>query len=245
MSAPAFVTGAASGIGLACVQKLLAEGAAVTGFDLAPFPRGGIDRALLAGYRHIEGDVADGAALQAAVAAAVDHGGYIARAINAAGITGALGPILDQQDDGIDALLAINVRGVFLSMKCEAAAMRTSGGGAIVNLSSVFSLAKHENMALYGATKNAVSGLTQGAAVEFARHRIRVNAVAPGPIRTPFIGDITPEIEAAVTHGIPQARLGTPDEAADVALWLCGEASSYMTGAIVVVDGGQSAKLST
>ncbi len=225
-------------MGLSCVKRLLARGAVVTGFDE------NASELNFGNYRHVRGNIADAGAVAAAVRSAVEHGGKLDRAINAAGITGKLGPLLDQPDDGLDALMQVNIRGIFLSLKYEALAMRETGGGAIVNFSSVYSFAKHENMVLYGATKNAVSGLTQGAAVEFAPLGIRVNAVAPGPILTPFIGEVTPEIETAVVSGIPQRRIGDPDEVADAVLWLCSNQASYVTGAVLAIDGGQSARLS-
>lgn len=244
MSRGCIVTGAASGMGLSCVHKLLAQGAKVTGLDRNPFPEGQIHPSHLSNYHHVEGDVGDAVTVAKLVRSAIEHGGQLHCAINAAGITGRLAPMLEQPDDGLDALLAVNVRGLFLSMKYEAEAMRDTGGGAIVNFSSVYSWAKHENTALYGATKNAVSGLTQGAAVEFAQYGVRVNAVAPGPILTPFIGEVTADIEQAVVRGIPQGRIGKPEEVADVAIWLCSEQASYMTGATIAIDGGQSARLS-
>lgn len=240
----AIVTGAASGMGLRCTLKLLDLGLKVTGFDVHPFPDEQLTSAQLANFRHFLGDVSEPSDISAAVGVAVEHAGRLDRAVNAAGITGRLVSILDQEDDALDRLLAINVRGVFLSMKYEALAMRESGGGSIVNFSSVYSYAKHENMVLYGATKDAVSGLTQGAAVEFASLGIRVNAVAPGPIMTPFIGEITPEIEASVVCGIPQKRIGEPDEVASAAIWLGSGEASYVTGSVLAIDGGQSAKLS-
>lgn len=238
-----FITGAASGMGLQCALKLLSRGMKVTGFDVSPFPVERLSDEFRENYRHVVGDVSDPAAIAGAVDAALEHGGRLDRAINAAGIVGKHAEILDHEDAALDRLLAINVRGVFLSMKYEALAMRQRGGGAIVNFSSVFALAKHESMVLYGATKNAVSGLTQGAAIEFAKHGIRVNGVAPGPILTPFIGEVTPDIENAIAAGIPQKRIGDPEEVANAAIWLSSPEASYVTGTVLVIDGGQSAKL--
>lgn len=239
----AFITGGASGMGLATGRKLLEGGASVTIFDLQQ----PVDVCALEGHAariaFVQGDAGCAEDLRAAVRATCDRFGGLDFAVNAAGITGALKPLLDQDDDGMDRLLAVNVRGVFLAMKMEAGAMRARGGGAIVNFASVYSRGAHPNMVLYGATKHAVVGLTEGAAVEWADHGIRVNAVAPGPISTPFIGKITPEIEAAVIHGIPQKRIGRAEEVASVVLWLLSEEGSYVTGATVDIDGGQSARL--
>lgn len=142
----AFVTGAASGMGLRCVIKLLDLGLKVTGFDVSPFPTEQLTDHQRAHFQDVVGDVSVPADISAAVQAAVDHAGRLDRAFNAAGVTGKLAPIFEQQDDALDRLFAINVRGVYLSMKYEAQAMRECGGGSIVNFSSVYSLAKHENM---------------------------------------------------------------------------------------------------
>lgn len=226
-------------MGRRCAELLAEAGACVTLLDLhVPEALRGIEN-----ISAIEGDVSDGESIRAAIEIALQNGRLDA-AINAAGMTGTLGPILAQHDDAMDQLLSVNVRGMFLAMKYEALAMMRAGGGAIVNFASVYSNALHANMVLYGASKHAVAGLTKGAAVEFAEHGIRVNAVAPGPILTPFIGEITPEIENSVVAGIPQSRIGEPDEVASAALWLISDAASYITGSIINIDGGQSAKLS-
>lgn len=238
----AFITGGASGMGLATAKCLLEAGASVAIFDLQAVDAAGLssDPARIA---VIQGDAGSAEDLRRAVKETCSRFGGLDLAVNAAGITGALKPLMDQTDDAMDRLLAVNVRGVFVAMKIEAEAMRERGGGAIVNFASVYSRGSHPAMVLYGATKHAVVGLTEGAAVEWADHGIRVNAVAPGPILTPFIGEITPEIEAAVVGGIPQKRIGKPDEVANVVLWLLSEAGSYVTGATINIDGGQAARL--
>lgn len=239
----AFITGAGSGMGLRCAELLLDAGACVAAFDIAPSreleARDGGERRLLS----IAGDASDGTALGEAIDRTIAQFGRLDIAINAAGITGRLAPLLEQDDDAFDRTLAVNVRGMFLAMKYEATALRRFGGGAIVNFASVYAKGAHENMVLYGATKHAVVGLTEGAAVEFARHDIRVNAVAPGPILTPFIGEVTPEIEEVVIRGIPQRRIGKPEEVARAVLWLCSDEASYVTGSTVTVDGGMAARL--
>lgn len=236
-----FVTGGASGMGRETARLLLQNGANVAVFDRTD----ATDQFADAGGRAIAitGDVSSADDLRVAVKLTTDRFGQLHHAVNAAGITGKLGPILDQPDDAMDALLAINVKGMFMAMKQEAEIMRHTGGGSIVNFASVYSKGSHPNMVLYGATKHAVVGLTEGAAIEFAQYGIRVNAVAPGPILTPFIGDITPEIEASVVRGIPQARIGKPNEVAGAVVWLLSDEASYVTGANLTVDGGQSALL--
>lgn len=181
--------------------------------------------------------------MRAAVNGAFGHFGRLDIAINCAGITGSLLPLVEQSDEALDRLFAVNVRGIFLAMKMEMEAFKKTGGGAIVNLASVYARGAHENFGLYGSTKHAVVGLTQSAAVEYSKYNVRVNAVAPGPILTPFIGEITPAIEEAVVRGIPQRRIGGPEEVARAVLWLASDEASYVTRATLAVDGGQSARL--
>jgi len=238
----ALVTGGASGIGLRTVLRLLQADAAVTLIDLnRPDAEGLLGNAER--LHVVAGDASDADVLRAAIAAGEERFGPLRHAVIAAGITGKLQPILDQPDDAMDALLAVNVRGTFLALRLAAERIRAAGGGGIVAFASVYAKGAHANMVLYGATKHAVVGLVEGAAVEFAQYGIRVNAVAPGPILTPFIGTITPEIEAAVIAGIPQRRIGEPDEVAGAVLWLLSDAASYVTGATIVIDGGQAARL--
>ena len=236
-----FVTGGASGMGLETTRILLKRGANVAIFDRVDVSEQFADM----GNRVITivGDTSNADDLRAALKRTTDTFGHLHHAVNAAGITGSLGPILEQSDDAMDALFAVNIKGIFLAMKLEAELMRQYGGGSIVNFASVYSKGSHPNMVLYGATKHAVVGLTEGAATEFAQYGIRVNAVSPGPILTPFIGEVTPDIEASVVRGIPQARIGKPDEVAKAVVWLLSEEASYITGANLTIDGGQSALL--
>jgi NAD(P)-dependent dehydrogenase (short-subunit alcohol dehydrogenase family) len=165
--------------------------------------------------------------------------------INCAGISGTNTPFLDEPDDAMDRLLAINVRGVFLSMKYELLAIKAGGrGGAIVNAASIFSFRSWETFGLYSATKHAVAGLTKAVAVEMATAGIRVNAIAPGPIKTPFLGEhLDKEGEAWVSSTVPMNRVGQPDDVAGVVTWLCSDDARYVTGAILPVDGGINAKM--
>ena len=242
MDKMAFVTGGGSGMGRETALLLLEGGAHVAIMDLQLPPTSELgaygDRLL-----GIQGDVSKPSEMREAMEAVKARFGALHCAVNAAGITGALKPLVDQDDEALDRLLAVNVRGVFLAMKYDALLMRDSGGGSIVNFASVYATGSHEAMILYGATKHAVVGLTEGAGVELAKHNIRVNAVAPGPILTPFIGVVTSEIEQAVVRGIPQQRIGTAAEVARAVLWLLSDEASYVTGATLSIDGGQAAKL--
>lgn len=237
----AFVTGGASGMGRESALSLLAEGANVTILDQADAAPHFADwpNQVLA----LTGDASDAKIVKDAIAQGEKRFGPLSLAVNAAGIHGDLAKICDQPDDAMDRLLAINVSGIFIAMKYEAESMRRAGGGAIVNFASVFSHGAMATLVLYGATKHAVIGLTQGAAVEFAELGIRVNAISPGPIYTPFLGNLTPEAEASVSRSIPQARVGKPEEVSGGVAWLLSDQASYVTGANLVIDGGQCVKL--
>lgn len=239
----AFVTGGASGIGLAVAIQLIEAGARVTIFDRNPVPReqlpGDTDRLLA-----VTGDAGSASDLREAMKLTVERFGGLDFGVNAAGTHGTPMPVLDQSDDALDFLFAVNVRGIFLAMKIQAEAMIASGGGgAIVNLASVFSHGAQRNMVLYSATKHAVVGLTKGAAIEFADHGIRVNAIAPGPIATPFIGEVTPQLIEIVRRAVPQQRLGEADEVASGVLWLLSPQASYVNGAILDINGGMAGQL--
>ncbi len=231
------VTGAASGIGRACAELLAARGA-----RLALLDRDGARLAAVArdlgGRAHVV-DLAESAAVGPAIAAAVSGLDGLDAAINAAGIEGPLGAVPDLADDAFDVLHAVNVRGLFLCLKAEIAAMTS---GAIVNLGSIYGLNGQPRFALYGATKHAVAGLTKAAALEVAARGIRINAVAPGPIATPLLDRATGGNPTRVVGNIPMRRLGRPDEVARAALWLASDESSFVTGHILSVDGGMIAQ---
>jgi len=233
------VTGGASGIGKSCVSLLLSQGASVTVFDRAvpPVEEGmtALDRSRC---RFISGDVASGTDVAAAVERIVKSSGRLDIGINCAGISSPPLRIVDQADDAMDEVLAINVRGIFLSMKYQLRAMAQQGFGAIVNAASVFSTRTMEGFGLYVASKHAVAGLTKSAAVEMARFGIRVNAVAPGATKTPFIGNLSAKQEQEAADTIPMLRLGVPVEVARAILWLASDEASYLTGSIMSVDGG-------
>ena len=126
-------------------------------------------------------------------------------------------------------------------MKYQLRVMVQQGFGAIVNTASVFSSRTMEGFGIYSASKHAVAGLTKSAAVEMARLGIRVNAVAPGPIKTPFLGNLSEEQEREAAGTVPMLRFGLPIEAARAILWLVSDEASYLTGTIMSVDGGMGA----
>jgi NAD(P)-dependent dehydrogenase (short-subunit alcohol dehydrogenase family) len=150
-------------------------------------------------------------------------------------------PLADIDPDEFDRGIATNVRGTFLGMKFEIRAMLRTGGGAIVNMASIAGLNGTANLAAYVAGKAGIIGLTKVAALDYADAGIRVNVVAPGPILTHHLQAAGAEAQRLAGLATPMRRVGTVSEVAQVVLWLCSEQAAFVTGAVVPIDGGQSA----
>jgi len=165
-------------------------------------------------------------------------------AFNNAGVEQALTPLPEQTEETYDQIMDINVKGVWLSLKHEIPAMLKTGGGAIVNNSSVAGLIGFAMGAVYIASKHAVNGLTKSVALEYAKQNVRVNAVAPGAIETRMYYDFAkaPEVKQALEAAIPIGRVGQPEEIASIVVWLCSEGAAFTTGQIFPVDGGYTAQ---
>ena len=175
---------------------------------------------------------------------AVERFGGLACAVNNAGMGTGGKPIADYPEDDWDRALAVMLTGVFLGMKYEIPAMLERGGGAIVNTSSVAGLTGYAGQAGYIAAKHGVIGLTRTAAVEYGARGIRVNAICPGTARTTMIAsavDAFPDLRDDLVSRLPIGRLATPEEIAEATLWLCSDASSFVLGAAIPVDGGYTA----
>lgn len=242
----AIVTGGAQGIGAAAAEAMAAAGAAVVVTDvldeegqlLASHLR---DGGYTARYEHL--DVSDEADWERVVEKTVAELGGLHVLVNNAGIATML-DVETETREGWDRLIAINQTGVWLGMKTAAPRMRTSGGGSIVNLSSIFgAVGGFGGSIAYHASKGAVRLMTKNAAIHYAKEGIRVNSVHPGFVDTPMIEQVkgTP-VEQAILANTPMGRLGTPAEIGAVIAFLASDAASYMTGSEVYVDGGWTAQ---
>lgn len=238
------VVGASRGIGEAVARALHAHGARVmlTGRNIEALESIAADldkSGKTVAVAPIE--MSDEATIEKAVAATVKAFGSLDAAVNNAGIQVQRLPLHELGVDQFDKMISINLRGVFLSMKYEIAAMLKGKGGSVVNVSSTAGLIGLPLIAPYIAAKHGVLGLTKSAALEYATQGIRVNALVPGTAMTDMLRQgpaATPESQAMFTSKIPMARIAEPEEMAGAVIWLCSDASSYVTGAAVPVDGG-------
>ncbi|HEU0026833.1 MAG TPA: SDR family NAD(P)-dependent oxidoreductase [Ktedonobacterales bacterium] len=240
----ALITGASRGIGAAAARVFVAAGAAVA---LAARSERAI-AALADEIRDAGGyaiaaptDVGDPRAVERLVERAVGVFGRLDVAFNNAGDGHMPAPLADLSVEDFDRAVRGSLRSVFLAMKYEIPAMLASGGGAIVNMSSTAGVQGVRGMAGYDAAKHGVVGLTQSAALDYAARRIRVNAIAPGPILTERLSALSDEARAQVTRAVPMARIGLPQEVAALAAWLCSDQTSFITGAAIPIDGGRLA----
>lgn len=227
----ALVTGAARGQGLAIVERLVSDGWNVAACDVAaqePTDRDGVLTTSL--------DVTSVDGWRRAVAATVDRFGALTALVNNAGVLHRAS-LADETEDGFERSWRVNCLGPFLGMQASLEQLRRAEGASVVNTCSTGALRPFPHHAAYGSAKWALRGLTQIAAAELGRYGIRVNAVLPGPIATPMLDDATQQRLADVSVS---GRLGRPAEVADAVAYLIGEHASFITGAELVVDGGQS-----
>ena len=243
----ALVTGGASGIGRATAIAFGRGGAKVAVADLN---EGAAETARL-----INGDGGDASFYKCDVSSAVQVKELIDRvvasrgrldcAVNAAGIEGKAAGVTNDTEENFDAVIAVNLRGLWLCLKHEITQMLKQGGGAIVNLSSIAGIIGSPRSSAYCASKHGVIGLTRSAALEFAKSGVRVNAICPGGVDTPMMERIytqVPKMRTATPQSHPLARMADPSEIAAAAVWLCSDGASFVTGCVMPVDGGYSAQ---
>jgi NAD(P)-dependent dehydrogenase (short-subunit alcohol dehydrogenase family) len=235
----AVVTGGASGIGEGLVEALLQEGAKVVIADIDDAKGQALANELQGLF--VRCDVGDKAQVDTLVAQAMLKHGRIDVLVNNAGIFKAA-DFLDISESDFDAVLRINVKGSFLAGQAVAREMAKVGRGAIVNMSSVNGTLAIPTIASYNVSKGGINQLTRVMALALADKGIRVNAVAPGTIATELAAKAvltSEEAKQRILTRTPMKRLGAPSEVADVVAWLASDAASYVTGEIVVVDGGR------
>lgn len=237
----ALVTGAASGIGAACVERFRAEGATVVGIDQnAP----GRDLASsMSMFREM--DVRDEAAVEAACAACADRFGRIDVVVNAAGVAGG-GAVHMLPTEDWDRVIDVNLKGTFLVAKHALARMVTQSSGSIINVASIEGIEATEGGGAYNASKAAVILLTKNMAIDYGRKGIRVNCICPGFVDTPllrevFEGEGMQEYLDRFRDCHQLGRIGRPEEIASAALFLASQDASFVTGHALVVDGGFTA----
>jgi NAD(P)-dependent dehydrogenase (short-subunit alcohol dehydrogenase family) len=241
----ALVTGGGSGIGEACAKALAAAGAevAIADVNLDGVHRVVEDIAAAGGIAKAYSlDVSDDSEVDSVITAIVREFGGLHIAVNNAGIGGDQAPTGEQTPAGWRKVLSVNLDGVFYCMRHELAAMKRSGGGSIINMASILGAVGFANSSGYVAAKHGVLGLTQTAAIEYAAEGIRVNSVGPGFIQTPLLSALPQEAMAGIAALHPMNRLGTPEEVAELVLFLASPASSFITGGYYPVDGGYLAR---
>ncbi len=241
----ALVTGGASGIGRATAIRFSREGAAVVLVDIREEGRAVVDEIIRAGGRAIfvRGDVTDAEDCNAAVESAVSEFGRLDVLFNNAGII-RRASVVDTTEEEWDRVMSVNVKSVFLLSKAAIPVMARTGGGAIVNTGSGWGLVGGRNASSYCASKAAVVNLTRAMALDHASQNIRVNCVCPGDTDTPMLREearqLGEDVEAFLAGSAhrPMGRMGRPEEIAQAVVFLASDASSYVTGTALIVDGG-------
>lgn len=235
----ALISGGASGLGEAQAILYAREGASVLIGDVQAEKGESVVAAITseggkAAFIHL--DVTDADNWDKAVADAVARFGKLTTLVNNAGIFHP-GGIVDETREGWDRMIAINQTAVFLGMKAATPALLATGNAAIVNISSLYGLIGSPNAISYHASKAAVRIMGKAGALEFAKQGIRVNTIFPGQIKTPILGDITPEQDAAIKASIPMGVVGDPMDIAYASLYLASDEAKYVSGAELWVDG--------
>jgi NAD(P)-dependent dehydrogenase (short-subunit alcohol dehydrogenase family) len=240
----ALVAGASRGIGAVTAQAFAAAGAAVVlgARDMTALE--GVAARIVASGGHaiaVQADVTDADSMRDLAGQAITAYGRLDMAFNNASGGPLPAPLADLDPGEFDLGIATNIRGTFLGMKFQIGAMLAGDGGAIVNMASVAGVNGTANLAAYVAGKAGIIGLTKVAALDYADQHIRVNVVAPGPILTHHLEAAGPRAQQLAGQSTPMRRTGTAAEVARTVLWLCSDESSFITGTVIPIDGGQLA----
>ena len=241
----ALVTGAGSGIGEAIARLLASNGLSVVVSDVSADNAERVAKLINTDGGQAVANVADVARIdqvQAAVACAVDMFGGLHFAVNNAGISGDQSPVGELDPAAWSRVIDINLNGVFYGLRHQIPAILRSGGGAIVNVSSILGVVGDAANPAYVAAKHGVTGLTRSAALAYASKGIRINSIHPGYVRTPILDFLD---ESALQKAVdlhPIGRLGTPDEIAHAVAFLLSEGSSFLVGTQLIADGGYTAR---
>lgn len=233
----AVITGAGSGMGRAMSRLFTEQGAKIIAADISG---GEEETASLAGENCLpcRTDVSKSADIRAMLDLAMERFGRLDVLCNNAAVAGPILNTADYPEEEFDRIISVNLRSVFLGMKYAIPLMQKSGGGSIINTSSMAALVAFPAMSGYCASKGGVSMLTKLTAAEYAAENIRVNAILPGAIETGMTAGLPPAFLEAAVAGTLMGRIGTPDEIANLGLFLASDESSFITGALIPVDGG-------
>ncbi len=244
----ALITGGSSGIGAAAARLFAAEGAKVVVADINS--EGGeniVDAIRKAGgdAHFVRTDICKAGDVEAMVGRTVALYGRLDCAYNNAGILGEIVPLVDQSEVAWDQTLATNLKGTWLCMKFEIKQMLKQGNGTIVNTTATAAIKGSPARAAYSAAKAGVIAITKSVAIEYAELGLRINVICPSHTRSPMLQqlfELRPELEATFIASAPMARIAAPEEVAEGALWLCSDASSFVTGHVLAVEGGYLAR---
>lgn len=242
------ITGAGSGIGAATARRFASEGAVVHALDLDFASVSSVAEEILAtgGVAFPQAvDVSDGVAVEHAFGAILERSGRVDLLVNSAGVAH-VGTLLSTEEADLDRVYRVNVKGTYQACRVAVRSMLQSGGGAIVNMASIASLIGIEDRFAYSMSKGAVLAITRSIAVDFMQQAIRCNCICPARVHTPFVDGFLKknypgreaEMFAQLSAYQPLGRMARPEEVAELALYLCSDAASFITGQALPLDGG-------